>query len=111
VSIRNAPTIRDADNIIRTEITDLSKIVDNIDGVEMMLCADTSTLCAICNMRMMLAAALRQAQAGQETKMELVYQYLTSPKFRRGPIALDPAPSDATGSALKPCFKQRSRPQ
>ena len=30
----------------------------------------------------MLAAALRQAQAGQETKMELVYQYLTSPKFR-----------------------------
>jgi hypothetical protein len=31
VSINNAPTIRDADNIIRTEITDLSKIVDNID--------------------------------------------------------------------------------
>src|SRR5262249_61612927 len=51
-------------------------------GVEMMLCAGTSTLCAICNMRMMLAAALRQAQAGQETKMELVYQYLTSPKVR-----------------------------
>lgn len=48
----------------------------------MMLCAGTITLCAICNMRMMLAAALRQAQAGQETKMELVYQYLTSPKFR-----------------------------
>jgi hypothetical protein len=31
VSINNAPTIRDADNIIGTEITDLSKIVDNID--------------------------------------------------------------------------------
>src|SRR5262249_46974408 len=27
-------------------------------------------------------AALRQAHEGQETKMELVYQYLTSPKFR-----------------------------
>jgi hypothetical protein len=48
VSINNAPTIRDADNIIRTEITDLSKIVGNIDeatGFEMKLCAATSTLC------------------------------------------------------------------
>jgi hypothetical protein len=31
VSINNAPTIRDADNILRAVITDLSKIVDNID--------------------------------------------------------------------------------
>jgi hypothetical protein len=28
-------------------------------------------------------ASTRQAQAGQETKMELVYQYLTGPMFRR----------------------------
>ena len=31
VRINNAPSIRNADNIIRTEITDLNKILDNID--------------------------------------------------------------------------------
>jgi hypothetical protein len=31
VSINNAPTIRDHDNILRSDITDLGKIVDAID--------------------------------------------------------------------------------
>ena len=33
-------------------------------------------------MRMAAGDALRQAGEGQQTKMEMVYQYLTGPKFK-----------------------------
>jgi len=34
VNINNAPTIRDSDDIIRSQLSDLGKIVDNIDEAE-----------------------------------------------------------------------------
>jgi hypothetical protein len=34
VSINDTPTVHDADGILRCQLTDLSKIVDNIDAAE-----------------------------------------------------------------------------
>lgn len=53
-----------------------------VEGIWVSAAAYALPLASVLRSALMLAAGIRQAQAGQETKMEMVYQYLTTPRFQ-----------------------------